>query len=135
MSETWITLVDSDVLPQNSRERQAVTALKGLDDLADICVQVTNQIREAWQSGGQVLGPLGTIPDGMQDRAVAIALWRYINRLPKNDNIQTPARRGNYDDAKEYLMQISTRKVTGSGGAQIARGGPRRATRRQTDGL
>lgn len=135
MPENWITLVSDDVLSPNSKEKASIVAIKGLDDLPAIVEEVSNQVREAYRSGGRELGPDGTIPDGLKQRAIAIALWKFLAGVAKNDGIHTREREGNYKEATDYLASIARREVTSAGGAEIVTGEKRVATRDRLKGL
>jgi hypothetical protein len=136
MNEGWSQLTDDQVLGAGTKERQSIVAIKGKDDLPDICVDATEQIREAYRSGGREVGADGTIPDSMFNRAVAIALWRFVSEgVPQNDGIQTKPRKSDFDEAIEYLRKISMREIKGSGGAEIVSKQVRKNTRRRLDGL
>lgn len=136
MSESWIELLDSDVMPGNSQERIGVAAAKGRDDLQDICDQVVEQVRDAYISGGRSLGPDRTMPAGLKVRAVAIALWRFVTEgVGKNDGLQTAGRKDAADEATKYLGRIASREIKGAGSAQIVSGNKRQATRDTLSGL
>jgi len=136
MAESWITLVDQDVFGSNAKERQSIVAIKGLDDLGEIVAAVTEQVRDAYHSGGRPLGAEGTIPANLKGRAIAIALWRFVSEgVPKNEGVQTKQREAAYTEATDYLTQIATRKITGGGSAQIVSQKTRQATRDTLSGL
>lgn len=136
MDENWSTFTDDVVFSANLKERQSIAAIKGRDDLADICDAVTTQIREAWLSGGRALGPDGTIPDGLQARAIAIATWRFVSEgVPENTGIQTKARNDAFTEATTYLEQIAKREIRSAGSAENIHFAARQATRRRLDGL
>jgi hypothetical protein len=134
--ETWSTLSDGDVFGASAAERQSLAAIKGRDDLADICAAVTQQIREAYSSGGRALGDDGTIPDGLRGRAIAIAAWRFVSEgVPQNEGIQTASRREAFDEAVSFLKQIAGRQIRSAGSAQTVTRVHRQATRRKLEGL
>lgn len=136
MDENWSTFTDDMVFGAALKERQSIAAIKGRDDLADICGAVTTQIREAWLSGGRAVGPDDTIPEGLQARAIAIATWRFVSEgVPLNDGVQTKARKDAFAEAMNYLDQIAKRKIKSAGSAEIVQAVPRQATRRRLDGL
>ena len=135
-TETWIELDDADVMPANSAERASIAAVKGGDDLQAICDQVTEQIREAYRSGGRPMGDDGTIPASQKMRAIAIALWRFVSEgVAKNEGIQTKQREAAATEAQTYLVRVATREIKGSGSAQIVSGNRRQATRRTLGSL
>jgi hypothetical protein len=112
MSETWIELADADVFPANSGERIGIAAAKGRDDLQDICGQVVEQVRQAYILSGRDLGPDGTIPSGLKERAIAIATWRFVSEgLGKNPGLQTKERQDAAAEARSYLDRIADASV------------------------
>lgn len=136
MDEHWITLTDEDVMPAASQERKSIAAVKGVDDLAAKVQQATGQVRDAYRSGGRLLGDHGTIPAGLKDRAVAIALWRFlVDGVARNDSVHTREREHAYDEAVKYLEAIARREIKGTGSAQIVSGNKRQATREKLSGL
>lgn len=136
MEESWSTFSESDVFGSNVKERQSIAAIKGRDDLADICDAVTGEIRQAYLSGGRALGAEGTIPDGLKARAAAIALWRFVSAgVPRNENLQTQPRHDAFDEATAHIEKIARRELTSSGSAQTVSQLAREATRARTDGL
>lgn len=107
MAENWIDFTDGDVLEPTSKERQSIAAVKGRDDLADICAEVIDQVRQAYAFGNRDLGPDGQIPQGLKSRAIAIAIWRFVSEgVPKNESIQTKQRESAFDEATKYLERI-----------------------------
>jgi hypothetical protein len=110
--ETWTYFTDDEVFGANVKERQSIAAIRGKDDLPDICEQVTEQIRQAYIFSNRELGADGTIPDGLKSRAVAIATWRFVSEgVPQNDALQTKARHTAYDEAIKYLNQIASVQI------------------------
>jgi hypothetical protein len=108
MNETWSQFTDDEVFGANVKERQSIAAIRGKDDLADICGQVTAQIRQAYILSNRDVGDDGTIPDGLHNRAVAIATWRFVSEgVPQNEGLQTSARQKAYQEALDYLDQIA----------------------------
>ena len=93
MNEPWSYFTDDEVFGANVKERQSIAAIRGNDDLPDICAQVTGQIRQAYIFSNRELGAEGMIPDGLKARAVAMATWRFVSEgVPQNDSLQTKAR-------------------------------------------
>lgn len=136
MPESWITFTDEDVFAADSKERLSIVAIRKRDDLADICSQVTDQIREAYLNGGRELGDEGTIPAGLKARAIALATWRFVSEgVPKNEGLQTKSRQDSFTEATEFLFKIASREIKGAGSAQIVCKPTRRATRERLDGL
>lgn len=110
--ETWSYFTDDEVFGANVRERQSIAAIRGKDDLPDICAQVTAQIRQAYIFSNRELGPDGTIPDGLKSRAIAMATWRFVSEgVPQNDALQTKARQTANAEAIVYLDQIASVKI------------------------
>jgi hypothetical protein len=122
MSETWVEFADADVLPGNSAERVSVATVKGGDDLQRICDQVVEQIRQAYLFSNRDLGPDGTIPSGLMERAVALALWRFVSEgVAKNEGIQTKQRESAATEARTYLTQIASAEVGKVSGPSVGR--------------
>jgi len=112
MIETWSYFTDDEVFSTNVKERQSIAAIRGRDDLPDICEQVTGQIRQAYIFSNRELGADGTIPDGLKSRAIAIATWRFVSEgVPQNDALQTKARKDAFNEAVNYLNQIAAVKI------------------------
>jgi len=112
MNESWSYFTDDEVFGANVKERQSIAAIRGKDDLPDICAQVTAQIRQAYLFSNRELGPDGTIPDGLKAQAVAIATWRFVSEgIPQNDSLQTKARQTANIEALHYLDQIASVKI------------------------
>jgi hypothetical protein len=110
--EPWSYFTDDEVFGANVKERQSIAAIRGKDDLPDICEQVTQQIRQAYIFSNRELGSDGTIPDGLKSRAVAIATWRFVSEgVPQNDALQTKARKDAFSEAINYLNQIASVKI------------------------
>lgn len=135
MPESWINLVDTEVFAPG-KERAAIAAVKGGDDLAAICDEIVEAVRNAYRSGGRVLGPDGQIPSGLLHHASSLALWHFVSvGVPKNDSIQTASRRSGADEAEKYLQLIARRELKDAGGAQIVSHVKRVATRHRLNGL
>jgi hypothetical protein len=110
--EPWTYFTDDEVFGANVKERQSIAAIRGKDDLPDICAQVTGQIRQAYIFSNRELGAEGTIPDGLKMHAVAIATWRFVSEgVPQNDGVQTKAREKANAEAVNYLNQIASVKI------------------------
>lgn len=137
MSESWITLTDADVFAADAKERQSIVAVKRQDDLPDIVAGVTEQVREAYRSGGRAIDDSeGTIPASLKERAIAIALWKFITTgVPENKSVQTATREAAFKEAQEFLTKVSARDIKGVGGAQIVSSKTRQATRGTLGGL
>jgi hypothetical protein len=112
MNEPWSYFTDDEVFGANVKERQSIVAIRGKDDLPDICEQVTQQIRQAYIFSNRELGADGTIPGGLKSRAVAIATWCFVSEgVPQNDALQTKARKDAFTEAINYLNQIAAVKI------------------------
>jgi len=139
MIEPWSYFTDDEVFGSNVKERQSIAAIRGKDDLPDICEQVTEQIRQAYIFSHRELGTDGTIPDGLKSRAIAIATWRFVSEgAPQNDALQTKARHSAYDEAIKYLNQIASVQIGGTSTPSFGRRGidlpPRHFTDTTQDG-
>jgi hypothetical protein len=109
MNESWSYFTDDEVFAANVKERQSIAAIRGKDDLPDICEQVTGQIRQVYIFSNRELGAEGTIPDGLKSRAIAIATWRFVSEgVPQNDALQTKARQTANDEAVKFLSEIAS---------------------------
>ncbi len=112
MIESWSYFTDDEVFGANVKERQSIAAIRGKDDLPDICTQVAGQIRQAYLFSNRELGPDGTIPDGLKSYAVAIATWRFVSEgVPQNDALQSKARQSANTAAINYLNEIASVKI------------------------
>lgn len=112
MTESWSYFTDDEVFGANVKERQSIAAIRGKDDLPDICAQVTGQVRQAYIFSNRELGPEGTIPDGLKSHAVAIATWRFVSEgVPQNDALQSKARQTANATAINYLNEIASVKI------------------------
>lgn len=139
MQETWSYFTDDEVFGASVKERQSIAAIRGKDDLATICGQVSDQIRQAYILSNREVGPDGTIPDGMHGRAIAIATWRFVSEgVPKNEDIQTSARENAYKEALEFLSQLLSVQIGKSAAPSFGTRGLnlpcRQFTRRNQDG-
>ena len=115
MSETWVILVDDEVLTGGCAERLTVAGIKNRDDLGEICAQVTEQVRQAYEMSSRDLGAEGTIPLGLKARAIAIALWRFVSEgVPRIEKIQTKEREASAREAREYLDMIARVDIGGT---------------------
>ena len=112
MTESWSYFTDDEVFGASVKERQSIAAIRGKDDLPDICAQVTGQIRQAYIFSNRELGLDGTIPDGLKSHAIAIATWRFVSEgVPQNDGLQTKARQTANVAAINYLNEIASVKI------------------------
>jgi hypothetical protein len=112
MNEPWSYFTDDEVFGANVKERQSIAAIRGKDDLPDICEQVTGQIRQAYIFSNRELGVEGMIPEGLKSRAIAIATWRFVSEgVPENNGLQTKARQLANTEAIHFLTEIATVKI------------------------
>lgn len=133
--ENWVELVDTDVLSATHPERLTVASIKRGDDLTDICAQVVVMVRQAYILSNRDLGPDGTIPEGLKDRAVSIALWRFITTgVPALPKIQTRERQEAAKEARAFLDSIS-RMEMGKASSPSIGGRPHRFGPRHEDGI
>ena len=134
MNEPWSYFTDDEVFGANVKERQSIAAIRGKDDLPDICAQVTGQIRQAYIFSNRELGAEGTIPDGLKSHAVAIATWRFVSEgVPENSALQTKARQAANAEAVNYLNQIASLKIGRTGTPVFGRRGVDLPPRHFTD--
>ena len=134
MQELWSYFTDDEVFGTNVKERQSIAAIRGKDDLPDICAQVTGQVRQAYIFSNRELGPDGTIPDGLKSHAVAIATWRFVSEgVPRNDALQTKARQTANVEAVNYLNQIASLKIGKTGTPAFGKRGTDLPARNFTD--
>ncbi|HWD94112.1 MAG TPA: hypothetical protein VG938_17405 [Verrucomicrobiae bacterium] len=134
MNEPWSYFTDDEVFGANVKERQSIAAIRGKDDLPDICEQVTGQIRQAYIFSNRELGADGTIPDGLKSRAVAIATWRFVSEgVPQNDGLQTRGRKDAFNEAINYLNQIASVKIGRTSCPAFSRRGVNAPPRHFTD--
>ena len=134
MQETWSYFTDDEVFGANVKERQSIAAIRGKDDLPDICAQVTGQIRQAYIFSNRELGPDETIPDGLKSQAIAIATWRFVSEgVPQNDALQTKARQTASTAAINYLNEIAAVKIGRTATPAFGQRGPDLPARHFTD--
>jgi hypothetical protein len=134
MNEPWSYFTDDEVFGANVKERQSVAAIRGRDDLPDICAQVTGQIRQAYIFSNRELGAAGTIPDGLKSHAIAIATWRFVSEgVPQNDALQTKARQSANTAAINYLNEIASLKIGRTGTPAFGKRGSDLPAREFTD--
>lgn len=135
MSETWVELADADVLPANGAERVAIAAIKGQDDLQPLCDQVVEQVRQAYLLSNRDVGADGTIPSGLKERAIAIALWRFVSEgVTKNEALQTQQRQDAATEARKYLDDLAAVNI-GRASAPSVHSRHRKFSHRQEDGI
>lgn len=132
--EPWSYFTDDEVFGANVKERQSIAAIRGKDDLPDICEQVTGQIRQAYIFSNRELGADGTIPDGLKSRAIAMATWRFVSEgVPQNDALQTKARQSANAEAINFLNQIASLKIGKTSTPAFGKRRPGLPARRFTD--
>lgn len=107
---SWISISATDVKARladvelTALQEQYLQAGQA-DPLVEIVSQVTGKIRRAVAKGGGTLGLAGTIPEELEDSAVAIIRYRLCNRL--NASLITEDRRQEYRDAIEELKDVA----------------------------
>ena len=110
---TWVSVLDTDVLPAASAERASIAAIRGGDDLLSFAAEAVATFRGAIDGRGHSLGPAGTVPPGLKHYAIAMALWHWVSEgVPENDRLQTKARRDNAKEAEEALQAIREGRLT-----------------------
>ena len=106
----WISLTTFDVLQEmTAREVEGIAAVKGEERgaaLDGILERAIARVRGAVFASGTTLGDEGTIPDSLAGDVVAIARWRLLTSVPKNEALQTEARRAAADAAEERLSLV-----------------------------
>lgn len=107
----WTTLDTSELLQEfNSRELAALDAIKGQADLAGILDRAVAEFRGAIIAGGYTLGDEGTLPDGLKSACIALARWRFLVSVGKNEALQTKERQAAHDRATTLLDKISAQE-------------------------
>jgi len=149
----WNTIATQDVLNEFTAAEQA--ALQGIQgattELAAVLSRVVAKMRSQIKAGGNQLDMTGqTIPDGLQEEAVAIARWRWLNSFPAMAALKTKERREAYEQATATMKEISSNEpnrprtelpvimdatAAPVDGVQVASRSKRRATRRKLSGL
>jgi len=107
----WNTIATSDVLNEFTPAEQA--ALQGIQgattELAAVLGRVVAKMRSQIKAGGNQLDMTGpTIPDGLQEEAVAIARWRWLNSFPAMTALKTKERKDAYEQASAMMKEISS---------------------------
>ena len=104
---SWRTLSTDEVVEEfNDRELQSLNAIKGREALGGILERVVARVRGAVYAGGTRLGEAGTIPDALASDAVAIARWRFLISVARNEGLQTKERKEAHDAAEERLRRV-----------------------------
>lgn len=107
----WTALTSADLLKQLSvAEHSALKAVQRTlsADLDDIVANAVAEMRDAIRSGGYELDTTdGTLPKGLHNYTVAIARWRLLLLLPKDESVQSKPRETAYDDAVKIRDRIS----------------------------
>jgi hypothetical protein len=153
----WITLTRAKFQEKlTGAEYSAVkSAALGAGQVADtlmdeVLSRVTQEVR-GHVSGcvRNLLGAEGTIPDELEDAALAMALVRFLNRLPSLKSLLSPTRTDAAKEAGELMKQVAacrfgvvqptapaSDELQASGaGMTVINKRTRTATRSQTAGL
>ncbi len=107
----WNTISTNDVLNEFTPAEQA--ALQGIQgaatELAAVLARVVAKMRSQIKAGGNPLDMTGaTIPDGLQEEAVALARWRWLNSFPALAAFKTRERKDASDAAQKTMLLISS---------------------------
>lgn len=104
----WTTLTTDELLQEfNAREQAALDAIKGDASLAGILDRAVAECRGAIAAGGYTLGDEGTLPDGLKSHCIALARWRFLTSVGKNEALQTQERKLAHDRAVAILDKIN----------------------------
>ena len=108
----WITPSTDDVLSELMPQEQATLAsIQGATDrLSQILPRIIAEVRGHIAAGNYELGPDGTIPDALQEAAIALARWRWLVGFPQLAKLQTKEREQAYKDADEHIDRIAKGK-------------------------
>ncbi|HEY3761582.1 MAG TPA: hypothetical protein VGN23_07535 [Verrucomicrobiae bacterium] len=149
----WNTISTSDVLNEFTAAEQA--ALQGIQgattELAAVLARVVAKMRSQIKAGGNQLDMTGqTIPDGLQEEAVAVARWRWLNSFPAMAALKTKERREAYEQAAAMMKEVSSNEpnrprtelppivdttAAPVDGVQVARRQKRQTTRKKFSGF
>jgi hypothetical protein len=149
----WQQVSTADVLSEFTPAEQA--ALQGIQgattELATVLARVVAKMRSQIKAGGNQLDMTGqTIPDGLQEEAVAITRWRWLNSFPALAALKTKERKNAYDQATAMMNTISSNEpnrprtelpaiadttAAPVDGVQVASRSRRQATRKRLSGL
>lgn len=110
----WTQLTTTEALKGlNQSEVDAYSDAKGQDDFDDNVAQAIARVRVAILAGGGAVHPTADyIPDGLHGECIAIARWRFLVSLPRNEELQTPERKELHDDAIDLLAEIEKGNFT-----------------------
>lgn len=76
--------------------------------LSAILIQVTTRIRgQVAACTANTLGSDGTVPDEVEDAAVAIARHRFLSSVPNFDEAQGEMRKEEYRDAIRFMQDVA----------------------------
>lgn len=103
----WNTLatidVTAEILPD---EVTLLNTIQGASTiLAAILANVVAEVQASILTGGNQIGPAGTVPDQIREDSIALARWRWFTSLPMTD-LQSDARRQQYREAQARLQGI-----------------------------
>jgi len=107
----WNLIETDDVLTEfTPAEQAALQNIQGAaTGLAAILAKVVSRMRSQIKAGGNQLDMTGpTIPDSLQEEAVAIARWRWLNSFPALVAFKTRERQDAYGAAQKTMAAISS---------------------------
>lgn len=110
---SWSTIQTSDVLTEFTPAEQAtLNNIQGATtELSAILGKVVAGMRSQIKAGGNQLDMTGqTIPDSLQEEAVALARWRWLSSFPALKSFKTRERQDANDAAQKVMMEISSNK-------------------------
>ncbi len=98
-----------------AKEIALITSHQGTDFTAAILLRVTAEIAGAIIAGGyasraEVAAAPTLLPPDLHEDAIAITRWRLLLACPQLENMQTKAREGAYNDAREKLKLIASQE-------------------------
>lgn len=111
----WIALTRAKLQEKltGSEYSSVKSAALGSGQVADTLIdealsRVTQEVR-GYVSGcvRNILGPEGTIPDELEDAALAMALIRFLNRIPSLKSLMSPPRMEAEKQALELMKQVA----------------------------
>ncbi|HTV62282.1 MAG TPA: hypothetical protein VMH30_06905 [Verrucomicrobiae bacterium] len=110
---SWNTIQTADVLTEfTPAEEAALNNIQGAaTELSAILAKVVAKMRSQIKAGGNQLDMTGpTIPDNLQEEAVVMARWRWLNSFPALKALKTKERQDANDAAQKVMKEISSNK-------------------------